>query len=94
MTLWRILEKLGGTLEEVQTVLDQFDERSVSSLEEISIFVKGPKAADLGQLIRCLQRSSGTLTVLHMRMLDAKMPKIESLQPLYSSSQTCKPSDY
>jgi len=63
-TFWRILKLLEGSLEEIQSTLDQFDEKSGSTLEEISFAVKREQSQDFNQLANTILKSNQSLQVV------------------------------
>jgi len=63
-TFWRILKLLEGSLEEIQSTIDQFDEKSGSTLEDVSFAVKREQSQDFNQLARLMLKSKQTLQAL------------------------------
>jgi len=63
---WRTVLLSERKLEEVQSVVDQLNEKSGSTLEEISFEVKGDSSQDFSQLVESIFKSRQVLQVLHM----------------------------
>ena len=63
---WRILELSLRTLEETESTLIQFDEKSGSTLEELSFKVKWEESRNFNSLAQSILKSSQALQVLKM----------------------------
>jgi len=77
--LWRIIELSGKGLEEIQSVVEQFDKKSGSTLEEISMIIKRERLQGFSRLAELLQKSEETLQSIRIQILGSD-PDSQRLQ--------------
>lgn len=94
---WRILKVQGKRWKEMQSIVDQFDEKSGSTLEEISFAVKGVSPQAFYQLSESIPNSSQVLRIFtwnqHIFLSrDSKLPKVSQIH-CFQSFPTCSTSE-
>jgi len=83
--LWRILVLLKEELEETKSIVDYFDEKSGSTLEEISLVVKGEGDQGSEQLAESILKSSRSLRICNTTLKGVGSQTFRTLRILSGS---------
>ena len=82
---WKILLLPERKLEENESTVDQFDEKSGSTLEEISFVLKHKDFQNLEQLVRLILKSKQVLNLVDIKSTSLTYLGLQSLQTLSDS---------